>query len=67
MSTKKTKSKPVLVKGVSLGEMLNSLPRNVKPMTAEEKAEHDKLLQELIKSQGPGDALFVFGMPKKKS
>jgi hypothetical protein len=63
------KSSPVVIKGMTFDEMIKDVQSRPapEPLTKEKQEELDKLLQQLIESQGPGDALFMFGVPTKKT
>lgn len=64
---KKKSTSPVLLKGMSLGEMLNSIQNNKpEPMTPEKQARIDDLLKQLRDSQGPGDSFMVLSIKSKK-
>lgn len=64
----KNKPEPVLIKSQTLGEMFQEIANapEPKPFTRKEKKEVDELLRQLAESQGPGDALMVVGIPRKK-
>lgn len=62
------KSSPVVIKGMTFDEMIKDVQNQPapKPLTKEKQEKLDKLIQQLIDSQGPGDALFMIGVPTKK-
>lgn len=69
MKKKKIKPEPVVIKAQTLDQMFSEIANGPapKPMTEQEQAELNILLQQLAESQGPGDSFMMLSIPVKKT